>query len=82
MHMDKMLLGVLHASIAMNENSLHASNLKGIPALVRASWQRFIKQDDSPQNLDDSPKNLDDSPKNLDDGSKDDKKTIPRLEEP
>ena len=37
MHMDKQLLGLLHASIAMNENSLHASNLKGMPALVRAT---------------------------------------------
>eukprot|EP00438_Fugacium_kawagutii_P027221 Skav221324 [mRNA] locus=scaffold2901:289421:297791:+ [translate_table: standard] len=37
MHMDKHLLGLLHASIAMNENSLHASNLKGMPALVRVA---------------------------------------------
>ncbi|CAJ1362584.1 unnamed protein product, partial [Effrenium voratum] len=37
MHMDKMLLGVLHASVAVNENSLHASNLKAVPALVRVA---------------------------------------------
>ena len=38
--------------------------------------------DDSPKNLDGSSKNVDVSLKNLDDGSKDDKKTIPPLEEP
>eukprot|EP00928_Gymnodinium_smaydae_P032630 TRINITY_DN23578_c0_g1_i1.p1 TRINITY_DN23578_c0_g1~~TRINITY_DN23578_c0_g1_i1.p1 ORF type:complete len:675 (-),score=77.45 TRINITY_DN23578_c0_g1_i1:91-2079(-) len=35
MHLDKVLLGLLHASIAENENSLFASNLRGMPALVR-----------------------------------------------
>jgi len=35
MHMDKVLLGLLHASVAENENSLHASNLQGSRALVR-----------------------------------------------
>jgi len=35
MHMDKMLLGLLHASIAENENSIHASNLRGMRVLVR-----------------------------------------------
>ncbi|CAE7837580.1 unnamed protein product [Symbiodinium sp. CCMP2592] len=37
MHMDKLLLGIFHASVAENENSLHASNLKGLPALVRTA---------------------------------------------
>jgi len=37
MHLDKVLLGLLHASIAENENSLHASNLKGSRALVRVA---------------------------------------------
>eukprot|EP00927_Polykrikos_kofoidii_P049711 TRINITY_DN43727_c0_g1_i1.p1 TRINITY_DN43727_c0_g1~~TRINITY_DN43727_c0_g1_i1.p1 ORF type:complete len:986 (-),score=93.86 TRINITY_DN43727_c0_g1_i1:212-3052(-) len=35
MHLDKVLLGLLHASIAENENSLHASNLRGMQAMVR-----------------------------------------------
>ena len=35
MHMDKMLLGVLHASVAVNENSLHASNLKATQSVRR-----------------------------------------------
>jgi len=41
--MDKQLLGLLRASIAMNENSLHASNLKGMPALVRATGHCRIR---------------------------------------
>ena len=37
MHADKHLIGLLHASIAENENSLHASTLAGMPALVRVA---------------------------------------------
>ena len=37
MHADKTLIGLLHASVAENENSLHASTLAGMPALVRVA---------------------------------------------
>lgn len=37
MHVDKTLIGVLHASVAENENSLHASTLRDMPALVRVA---------------------------------------------
>ena len=39
MYLDKALLGILHASIAENDNNLYASNLGGLLAHVRTSSQ-------------------------------------------
>jgi pimeloyl-ACP methyl ester carboxylesterase len=39
LHADKLLLGVLHASIAENDNALHAPTLRAVPALVRVATQ-------------------------------------------
>ena len=39
MHADKALVGLLHAAVAENDNALHASTLRGLPALVRVGTQ-------------------------------------------